>query len=292
MNIGVVYPQTEIGPEPQEVRSFACGVAELGFGHILAYEHVLGGDPEVHPELKKAPYDINSSFHEPFALFSYMAAVAPSLGFATGIVILPQRQTALVAKQAASLDYLSGGKFRLGIGLGWNPVEYEALGQEWGTRARRFEEQIGLLRELFSKRSVSFEGDFHRVTAAGLNPLPKHSIPIWIGARSDKAIRRAARIADGYFPLLKDEAISWKEEVAKVRRYVEDYGRDPASFGIEATLQIAKLSSDEVKRSLDDWSEAGVTHLCLHTMGAGLKGAQAHLGCLEKVAGLISDRLS
>lgn len=287
MKIGVVYPQTEIGPGPDEVRRFATGVEALGYSHILTYEHVVGGDPAVHPWLKQAPYNMDSSFHEPFALFSFMAAVAPTLGFVTGIVILPQRQAALVAKLATSVDHLCEGKFRLGVGLGWNPIEYEALGQSWKNRARRFEEQIEVMRELFSKPSVSFQGRYHTITSAGLNPMPySKPLPIWIGARSDAAIRRAARLADGYFPLAKDEGLTWKQEMTKVRGYVEEYGRDSATFGIEATVRIGTGGPDTWRKEIEEWREAGATHLCLHTMGAGLSGAQEHLQRLEQAASL------
>jgi probable F420-dependent oxidoreductase len=170
MHIGVVFPQTELGGDVGAVRAYALRVAELGYHHVLAYDHVVGADPEVHTPWQ-GPYDVTTTFHEPFVLFGYMAAIT-ELEMVTGIIILPQRQTALVAKQAAEVDLLTRGRFRLGIGLGWNAVEYEALGQDFTTRGRRVEEQVDLLRRLWTERSVTYEGSFDRVTGAGLAPLP------------------------------------------------------------------------------------------------------------------------
>src|SRR3984957_11348408 len=181
MTTGVVFPQTEIGADAGAVRAYAQRVEELGFTHLLAYDHVVGADPAVH-EGWDGPYDVTTTFHEPLVLFGYLAALT-SLELVTGIIILPQRQTALVAKQAAEVDLLTGGRLRLGVGLGWNAVEYEALGQEFGNRGRRVEEQVALLRRLWTEPSVTFEGDFERVTGAGLAPLPvQRPIPVWFGA--------------------------------------------------------------------------------------------------------------
>ncbi|MFA5506490.1 MAG: LLM class F420-dependent oxidoreductase [Vulcanimicrobiota bacterium] len=285
MKIGVVYPQTEIGTTPTEVRDYAQGVAELGYTHFLAYEHVVGGDPEQHPELKAAPYDLDSRFQEPFVLFGYLAGIVPHMGFVTGIVILPQRQATLVAKQASVVDVLSDGKFRLGVGLGWNPIEYEALGQKWSNRARRFEEQIELMRELLSQKIVTFDGKYHKVTAAGLNPLPvQRPLPIWIGAAAEPAIRRAARIADGFFPLRKPEGSTWADEIEKLHGYLEEYGRDPRQFGIEVTLRTGNGSPEDWCKEMEEWKRLGASHLCIHTMGCGLSGVDAHLQRLKQVA--------
>src|ERR1700740_2828011 len=186
MRIGVVFPQTELGGDPAVVRAYAQGVEELGFTHILAYDHVVGADPKVHRGWH-GPYNIYSTFHEPFVMFGYLAAVT-SLELVTGVIILPQRQTALVAKQAAEVDLLTGGRFRLGVGIGWNQVEYQALGKDFGNRGRRSEEQIALLRRLFTQQSVTFEGADERVVGAGINPLPvQRPIPIWIGGSSPRA---------------------------------------------------------------------------------------------------------
>jgi probable F420-dependent oxidoreductase len=192
MRIGVVFPQTEIGPEAAAVRAYGERVQALGFTHILAYDHVVGADPAAHPGWR-GPYDLKSTFHEPFVVFGYLAAVT-SLELVTGIIILPQRQTVLVAKQAAEVDLLTRGKFRLGVGLGWNPVEYEALGKDFATRGRRLGEQIDLMRRLWTEPSVTHAGTHERVTGAGLAPLPvQRPIPVWIGAMSAPAYRRIGR---------------------------------------------------------------------------------------------------
>ena len=184
------------GPTPAAIRAYAQAAEELGFTHLTSYDHVLGADPAGHPGFS-GPYTAESMFHEPFVLYGYLAAVAPKLELVTGIIILPQRQTVLVAKQAAEVDILTGGRFRLGVGQGWNAVEYEALGMDWDTRGRRMEEQIELLRRLWQEPVLSFEGRFHTITAAGINPLPvQRPIPIWMGgssvrgAETDRAARR------------------------------------------------------------------------------------------------------
>ena len=187
MQIGVVFPQTEIGAAVADVQAYARRVEELGFAHLLAYDHVLGADPQVHAPWT-GPYDLHTTFHEPFVLFGHLAAIT-SLELVTGVIILPQRQTALVAKQAAQVDLLTGGRFRLGVGIGWNAVEYRALGVDFATRAARLEEQIPLLRRLWSERSVDHVGASEVVAAAGVAPLPPAPVPIWIGSGTDIELR-------------------------------------------------------------------------------------------------------
>ena len=199
MRIGVVFPQTELEGDAGAVRAYALGVQELGFSHVLVYDHVVGADPAAHLGWN-GPYDVHTTFHEPFVLFGYLAALT-SLELVTGIIILPQRQTALAAKQAAEVDLLTNGNFRLGVGIGWNEVEYEALGQDFHTRGRRMDEQIGLLRRLWTEPSVTFHGTFDQIPAAGLAPLPvQRPIPVWVGAQSARGYQRAGRLADGWFP--------------------------------------------------------------------------------------------
>ena len=200
MQIGVVFPQTEIGEGREALRRYATDVESFGFAHLLAYDHILGADPQVHAPWS-GPYDIDTTFHEPFVLFGHLSAIC-SLELVTGIIILPQRQTALVAKQAAAVDIFTGGKFRLGVGLGWNSVEYEALGKEFHDRGRRIGEQVQLLRKLTSERSVNIKGVHESVIGAGIAPLPiQRPIPIWFGANTKTALSRAGRLAvDGWFP--------------------------------------------------------------------------------------------
>jgi len=241
VRIGVVFPQTEIGADVGAVRAYVQRVEELGYRHVLAYDHVLGADTAVHRNWQ-GPYDLATTFHEPFVLFGYVAGIT-ALELVTGIIILPQRQTALVAKQAAEVDLLSRGRFRLGIGLGWNAVEYEALGQDFSTRGRRMEEQVELLRRLWTEPSVTFHGRFDRVTGAGLAPLPvQRPIPVWFGAQSERAYRRVGRLADGWFPQVPPGP---KLDQARtvVERAAAEAGRDPASLGMEGRVAASWRST-------------------------------------------------
>jgi probable F420-dependent oxidoreductase len=202
MRIGVVFPQTEIGADTGAVRAYAEHVEGLGFAHLLAYDHVVGADPKVHVGWD-GPYDVHSTFHEPLVTFGYLAAVTTSLELVTGVVILPQLQTVLVAKQAAEVDLLSGGRLRLGIGLGWNAVEYEALGEDFSTRGKRCQEQVEVTRKLWTEETVTYRGTYHRVTGTGLAALPiQRPIPVWFGASSARACGRASRLGEGWFPMV------------------------------------------------------------------------------------------
>jgi probable F420-dependent oxidoreductase len=279
MHIGAVFPQTEIGADPGGVRAFAEAVQELGFDHLHAYDHVLGAERASHPGFS-GPYDSESMFHEILVVFGFIAAVVPQLELVTGIVIAPQRQTALLAKQAAEVDILTGGNFRLGLGLGWNAVEYEALGMNFHDRGRRLDEQIELMRRLWTEPVVTFEGQWHRITAAGLKPLPvQRPIPIWIGGYAERALHRAARLADGYFPRTANTP---PPEVERVRELVREQGRDPESFGIDARVSVGEGTPDDWRRAADAWREAGASHLTLVTMGGGLAGPDAHAARLEE----------
>jgi probable F420-dependent oxidoreductase len=285
VNIGVVFPQTEIGPDRGSVRAYAERVEELGFTHILAYDHVLGADPAVHQPWT-GPYDIDTTFHEPLVMFGYMAALV-SLELVTGIIILPQRQTALVAKQAAEVDLLTNGKFRLGIGLGWNAVEYEALGKNFADRGRRASEQVALLRRLWTERSVTFAGEYETVTAAGLAPVPvQRPIPVWFGAQSRPAYLRVGRLADGWFPQVPpgerlDEARAIVDQAAV------EAGRDPAQIGMEGRVSWTDAGADKLADHAGRWRTAGASHLSINTMGVGLGGVDGHLAALEQAAGAL-----
>ncbi|MFG1704164.1 LLM class F420-dependent oxidoreductase [Nonomuraea sp. M3C6] len=287
MRIGVVFPQTEIGADVGAVRAYGQGVEELGFRHVMAYDHVVGADPAVHQGWRGV-YDVRTTFHEPMVLFGYLAALT-ALELVTSIIILPQRQTVLVAKQAAEVDLLSAGRLRLGVGLGWNQVEYEALGQDFSTRGRRMEEQVELMRRLWSERSVTFDGAFDRVTGAGLAPLPvQRPIPVWFGAQSPAAYRRAGRLADGWFPQMSpgpelDEAKAMVEEAATRA------GRDPAGLGMEGRVTWTG-SPEELDDVARRWRESGATHIAINTMGAGLRSADEHLAALEIAADTLGLR--
>ena len=284
MRVGVVFPQTEIGADVGAVRAYVQRVEELGYRHVLAYDHVLGADPAVHTGWR-GPYDLATTFHEPFVLFGYIAGLT-SLELVTGIIILPQRQTALVAKQAAEVDLLTHGRFRLGVGLGWNAVEYEALGQDFSTRGRRAEEQVELLRLLWTEPSVTFRGRYDRVTGAGLAPLPvQRPIPVWFGAQSERAYRRVGRLADGWFPQVPpgpklDQARSVVEQAAA------EAGRDPARLGMEGRVSW-RDDPGKLAEHAATWRQAGATHLSVNTMGAGLRTVDDHLRVLETAAGIL-----
>jgi probable F420-dependent oxidoreductase len=289
MQIGVVFPQTEIGPDAGAVRAYGQRAEELGFRHVLAYDHVVGADPAVHRGWD-GPYDVRTTFHEPMVMFGFLAALT-SLELVTGIIILPQRQTALAAKQAAEVDLLSGGRFRLGVGLGWNEVEYEALGQNFRTRGRRIEEQVTLMRRLWTEESVTYAGEFDRVTGAGLAPLPvQKPIPVWFGAQSERAYRRAGRLADGWFP-----QVSPGPELGQAREIVNaaarEAGRDPAQLGMEGRVSW-RGDATKLAEQGGRWREAGATHLAVNTMGAGLAGLGDHLDALEQAAVALGVRSS
>jgi probable F420-dependent oxidoreductase len=281
MQIGVVFPQTEIGPDVGAVRAYGEQVDELGFRHLLVYDHVLGADRAVHVDWDR-PYDVHTTFHEPFVLFGFLAAVT-SLELVTGVIILPQRQTALVAKQSAEIDLLTGGRFRLGVGVGWNAVEYEALGEDFTTRGRRADEQIELLRRFWTEQTVTFDGVHDRVTGAGISPLPvQRPIPIWVGGSSPAAYRRVGRLADGWFPQTPpgpalDAAWAIVDEAALA------VGRDPGAIGLEGRISWTG-SVDQLIVDARQWREAGATHLSVNTMGAGLSTVDDHLAVLRRVA--------
>jgi probable F420-dependent oxidoreductase len=284
MRIGVVFPQTEIGADVGAVRAYAQRVEELGYRHVLAYDHVLGADPAVHHDWQ-GPYDLATTFHEPFVLFGYIAGIT-SLELVTGIIILPQRQTALVAKQAAEVDLLTRGRFRLGIGLGWNAVEYEALGQDFSTRGRRMEEQVDLLRRLWTEPSVTFDGRFDRVTGAGLAPLPvQRPIPVWFGGQSDRAYRRIGRLADGWFPQVPPGP-KLDEARGVVERAAAEAGRDPASLGMEGRASW-RGSPEKLAEHAASWRDVGASHLSVNTMGSGLATVDDHLRALETAAEIL-----
>lgn len=282
MRVGVVFPQTELGGDPGALRAYAEGVQALGFTHILAYDHVLGADPEVHQGWS-GPYDLRTTFHEPLVMFGFLAAVT-HLELVTGIIILPQRQTALVAKQAAEVDLLTGGRFRLGVGLGWNAVEYEALGKNFSDRGRRADEQVLLLRRLWTEQTVTHDGSYERVTGAGLAPLPvQRPIPIWFGASSPPAYRRVGRLADGWFPQVVPGA-RLDEARAVVAAAAVGAGRDPSTIGMEGRLSWGEGGAARLADHAGRWRAVGATHLSINTMGAGLGDADGHLGVLAQAA--------
>lgn len=281
MQIGVVFPQTEIGTDPGGIREYGQAVERMGFSHILAYEHVIGANRASRPDWGRRPYDLDSMFHEPFVLFGFIAAATSTIGLVTGIVILPQRQTVLVAKQAATLDVLSNGRLRLGIGIGWNDVEYTALGMNFHDRGRRSLEQVEVMRALWTNRAVTIDKRWHKIPDAGLWPLPvQRPIPVWFGGMADQVLDRVARIGDGWLPQFEPGDAA-RASLAKLHELARKYGRNPDGIQIEGrmSLKLGEESTWESKRK--DWEDLGANYLSLNTMGDGLKGAEQHLRRLE-----------
>ncbi|MCB8927463.1 MAG: LLM class F420-dependent oxidoreductase [Ardenticatenaceae bacterium] len=285
MKIGLVFPQTEFGNDTVALRDYTQTAESLGFTHVLAYDHVLGANPN-RPGGWNGPYTYQTAFHEVFVLFSFMAALTTKLEFITGILILPQRDTSLVAKQAASLDVLSNGRFRLGIGVGWNKVEMEALGYDFHTRGQRVEEQIDVLKLLFTQELVTFKGEWHDLPDVGLNPLPvQRPIPIWLGGHADVVLQRIARKGDGWLPGYRT-AEAAKESLDKLAGYLVENGRSLSDIGLEPRLHYQD-GPEAWQNYLQGWQAAGATHLSFNTMGVGFDTPQKHLQAVEEFAKVI-----
>jgi probable F420-dependent oxidoreductase len=283
MKIGVVFPQIEFDPDPIAIRDYAQAVEGLGFSHLLAYDHVLGANPD-RPGGWQGPYTFKNQFYEPFTLFSYLAGLTHKLEFVTGILILPQRQTALVAKQAAMLDVLCNGRFRLGVGNGWNEVEYIALGENFHNRGQRMEEQVELLRKFWTQPLVSFQGRWHNIPDAGINPLPvQRPIPIWFGGQAEAVLRRLSRIGDGWMPNYRtiEQARPALDQLAQ---FLAETGRDKASFGLEPRLNMSLVNAEGWTDYLRSWEREGATHLSVNTMGCGFDTPVKHLAALKHFA--------
>jgi probable F420-dependent oxidoreductase len=277
---GPVLHQAELGPDVAVLRDYAQTVQDLGYDFIVAADHVVGADPAAYPQLDRV-FPIDTFLREPLTVFAFVSAVAPGLGFVSSVIILPQRQTVMVAKQAADLDTLCKGRLRLGVGIGWNPIEYEALGMGFEDRARRFEEQIDVLRRLWTERVVTFDGRFHHLHAAGINPRPiQQPIPIWIGASAEAAVKRAARIADGFLPL-RPLSGGWQATMDKVWGWLEEFGRSRSDFGVEGRLDAGSGTPDEWRATYEMWRGFGASHLSIST--AGLGTLAAHLDRLREV---------
>ncbi len=279
MQIGVTFPQTEIGADPVAIRDYAQAVEGLGYKHLVVFDHILGADPTNRPGWRG--YTYRDMFHEPFVLLGYLAALT-QLELVPAVIILPQRQTALIAKQAAEVNILTGGKLRLGVGVGWNPVEYEALGMNFSTRGRMIEEQVEVMRLLWSQDVISYKGRFHTITEAGLNPLPRgRSIPLWMGGSADVLLHRVARLGDGWFPQGPPDD-RMRESVERLHRYVREAGRDPGTVGIEARMNAREGDLNEWVRQTEGWRDLGATHISINTMGAGFKSPRDHIDAISR----------
>ena len=288
MKTGAVFPQTEIGADPAAVRDYVQAVEELGYSHMMVYDHVLGADTSHHANWQGS-YTSESMFHEPFVLFGYLAGITTTIELVTAVLILGQRQTALVAKQAAEVDLLTGGRLRLGVGVGWNHVEYEALNQEFSNRGQRYAEQIRLLREFWTQEVVEFEGRYHKVDYAGVNPQPvQRPIPIWMGAGgranpvpTDRVLRRVARLADGWFPQMQpgDDA---RATVERLKVFAKEAGRDAATIGMEPRINLGDGDPEFWQEQAEVWEDMGATHISVNTMRAGLNTPQDHINAIQQ----------
>ena len=281
MKYGVVFPQTEYGNDPQAIKDYAQTAEGLGYDYLLVYDHVLGAHPDRLPNLT-GPYTDAHPFHEPMVLFGFLAAVTTKLELVTGILILPQRQTALVAKQTAAVDVLSAGRLRLGIGIGWNYVEYDALGKNFRTRGRQVEEQIEVLRKLWTQPLVTHQTDDHNIDNAGILPLPvQRPIPIWFGGVAEPVLKRAARLGDGWMPAGRLPDDDMRGHVERLRGHLSDNGRDPQSFGIDPWISILDLSRDVWRQRVEAWRQLGASHVAIDTMRAGFKTPQEHMDAIR-----------
>ncbi len=290
MKIGAVFPHLEIGSDPIVLRDWAQAAEDLGYSHILAYDHVIGAVHTDRDPKLWGPYTEKSSFHEPFVLFGYFAAMTQRIELATGILILPQRQTVLVAKQAAEIDLLSCGRLRLGVGTGWNYVEYDSLNENFDNRGARQEDQIQLLRALWEQPVIDYSSDYHRVERAGLKPLPKRSIPIWFGGFAPVAFRRAARIGDGFIYGSSQAQNLLAHD--QVRRELDNVGRDTEEFGFEALVNY-QSGKDTWRDEIETWTQAGAGYVSMRAMGRGddhgLESPQDHIDALHEYWRVVAD---
>ena len=289
MEVGVIFPQTEIEPDPLAIKDFAQAAEDMGYSYLFIADHVLGADPAHHDFPALRTYNHKSVVHETLTLMGYLSAITERVGLATGILILPQRQTVLVAKQAAEIDVLSGGRLRLGIGVGWNSVEFEALGEDFHNRGARSAEQIEVMRALWTQDVVDFHGKWHNITHAGLNPLPvQRPIPIWLGAGSgqsptppDSVLKRVARLADGWCPNLSPNEAG-RAIVAKVNGFMNDIGRDPNTLGLDGRLRTSGKQPEDLMDEARAWQGMGASYLSVENRQGGLKTAGEHIEAMRR----------
>lgn len=281
VQIGAFFPTRDMPADRAAIRDWAQAAEAIGYDYVEVPDHVLGADRTSLPAFE-GPYDVDDAFHETFVTMAYMAAVTERVGLVSGVLILPQRQTALVAKQAAQLDVVSGGRLRLGIGVGWNPVEYEALGQDWRVRGRRQAEQIELMNQLWTNRTVTFDGEFDRVHHAGLKPRPiQQPIPIWFGGGVEAVLKRAAKYGQGWIPLGRpDEQIEGQLE--RLRTYLQAEGREPSEFGIEAWVRSGIGEPDQWRAAAERWTRLGATHVTFYTSGQGVGAVEQQIAAMQQ----------
>jgi probable F420-dependent oxidoreductase len=296
LKVGAIFPQTEIGTDLGAIRAFVHAVEDFGYDHIFIADHVLGADPQVHTHPSLGRYSYKSVVHEPFTLMAYMAAITNRITLSTGILILPQRQTALVAKQAAEVDVLSGGRMRLGIGVGWNEVEFEALNQDFHNRGPRSAEQIAVMRALWTQEVVDFHGRWHDISHAGLNPLPvQRPIPIWLGVGGrqsprppDVVLRRVGRLADGWCPNIPTNE-DGQAIVAQVHQYAREAGRDPSQIPLEGRVRIGGRPTEAWMKEVKAWQSLGATQFIAEAREGGLKFPDEHIAAMRQFKEVIDQ---
>ena len=275
MQIGAVFPHNEIGTDPGAIKAYAQGVEAMGITHLLIYDHVLGADPDREGGFR-GPYDKDVAFHEPFTTFAFIAGVTDKIDLITTVMILPQRQTVLAAKQAAEVALLSNNRFKLGIGVGWNELEYVGLNETFNNRGRRQEEQVDVMRKLWSEDSLDYTGEYHRIDKASINPRPSKTIPIWFGGSAPALLDRVARLGDGWIPLMgaNDKAKACIDTIKQTR---EAAGLSFDNFGIQAQAQYAGGSPERWRKHAEAWREMGCTHLAIATHNEGPTNVDGHL---------------
>lgn len=287
MDVGVTFPQTDVGTDAEGIRNYAPTVEDLGFDHLVAYDHVLGVEPPS-PDWEGS-YDYTDQFLEPLTLFSHVGAVTDDIGLVSGVLVLPQRETPLVAKQAATVDVLTEGRLTLGVGVGWNDLEYGNLGYDFSTRGARIEEQIEVLRELWTDELATYDGRWHDLEDAGINPLPdQRPIPVWIGGGADVVLRRIARMGDGWVaPGYEPDVL--EETLETLAGYLDEEGRSIEGFPIHVRISLADIDRSEWVDRVRAFSELGATHLAVGTMGMGLETPDEHLEAIEAFADAVGD---
>ncbi len=289
MRAGVLIPMMDGLEDPQETIEFARRMEALGYDHLVGYEHVIGGEPTGRSQTR-GNMSHKSFLHEPLTLFAFLGAATTTIEFASEIIITPQRQTVLFAKQAAEVDYLTCGRLRLGLGIGWNPLEFEVLNEEFATRGRRITEQIEVMRALWCEDVVDYTGRWHRIDRAGIMPKPvQQPIPIWLGGTADVVLRRVARIGDGWLPLARPNDAAFLDQLSALRRYVRESGRSEAAVGLEGRINLARGTEEDWKDDLQAWRDLGATHITASTAGTGLRSLKQHVDALTRFRELLRD---
>jgi probable F420-dependent oxidoreductase len=284
VRLGVLLPQSEGMRDPTATKDFAQAVESLGFDHLIVFDHVVGADPENRPPGWRTFYNHKTFVHEPLVLFGFLGGVTSRLEFSSEIIILPQRQTVLFAKQAAEADYLTGGRLRLGLGIGWNTLEFEALNERFSNRGRRIEEQVEVLRALWTQEVVDYKGRWHKIDRAGVNPMPvQRPIPLWMGGYAEPVLRRVAAVADGWMPLFKPGEDTSKQMTAQLRGYIQEAGRKGSDVGIEGRINLSEGNLEDWLNQFEEWKGLGATHVGVSTGGSSSQ--QEHIDLLSRFKG-------